>query len=360
MSGRREDSRRSPIPNGTPGRRGRNEEEELVEGFRRISSLSQQDLEIAQEAERDDDFLSARKPLEITDPDTKGDPCPPIPIKMVRGSFRHVLGVREICSKSGAFIHRTIELRRKPGEPLGFYIRQGDGWERDQGIFVSRVTLGTDVDVFELLRVGDEIVKVNKVNIQGMSVEDVSALMHMTKRLIITVKVWTPLSKKKLSKSNLSAGSSSSKFSKSSKGESLQSLAVSGSAQDRKLSIHGRPSHQTNYKIANMIIGKSKDAITQPSSDAASSTSSETSSSSSQSRTKRSLKSPSSARRILSPIRESASDITSPYNSDSDLLDSPRSSRRSSRAASVVSWYDQRIVENTPPNSRSRKPSRAT
>ena len=43
-------------------------------------------------------------------------------------------------------------------------IKFGNGIDRDDGIFISRVTLGSLVDINNLLHTGDEILKVNKVS----------------------------------------------------------------------------------------------------------------------------------------------------------------------------------------------------
>ena len=154
---------------------------------------------------------------------------------------------------------------------LDFYIRQGDGWEREQGIFVSRVVLGTDVDVFELLRVGDEIIRVNKVDVRTMTIQDVSALMQMTRRLILTVKVLTPVTamavkRLAMNKDNNIQGlkSLSPRTSRPSRSEASMDSASNSSRQspdrrvssDRRLSNTSSLSHQANYKVANLVIGK--------------------------------------------------------------------------------------------------------
>ncbi|XP_001634804.2 uncharacterized protein LOC5514570 [Nematostella vectensis] len=339
----RTSQRRFTSPNGST-RSGRSrmgdDKEELIEQLRRFSSVSQEDFEKMRLAEKEDDFFAIRKATDITDPDTKSDPCPPLPIKLIHGTFRHILGVREACSKQGTFLQRTIELKRKPGESLGFYIRQGDGWEREDGIFVSRVVLGTDVDVFELLRVGDEIVKVNKVDVRTMGIEDVSALMQMTRRLILTLKVLTPISsmnRKLAMKDGTNASTKSSTgTTKTSRSASLPASAHmmvrdrgGRMVPDRRYSTASRLSHEANYKVANLVIGRNKDAL--PSAGNATAASPVTTPPPRQT-SRRSTKSPVHGKRTLSPIRESTTDLG---HSDVDER------ARSSRAASVVSWSDQ-------------------
>lgn len=352
------------IPSGFAGRTTAGSgDDQIIDQLRRVSSVSQEDFEKMRLAEKDNDFFELRKATEITNPDTKGDPCPPLPIKLIHGSFKHILGVREACSKNGTFLQRSIELRRKPGESLGFYIRQGDGWEREDGIFVSRVVLGTDVDIFELLRVGDEIIKVNKVDVRTMCIEDVSALMQMTRRLILTMKVLTPGAayRRKISKADSvrsTAASdpgirekvSSGRFA-GARSHSIAYGALPGnlggsspdqrrvSTADRRISSANKLSHQSNYKVANMVIGKNKDSTTLSQIPTPANAVSLVQKSSRQ----RSTKSPVAGRRALSPIRESIVDLQL-YNSDTEAgIGSPRNGRRSSRSgsASVVSWSDQ-------------------
>ena len=125
------------------------------------------------------------------------------PAKVVQGSFRHLLSVKEIFSKTGAFKYRTIEIHRNGDGDLGFSVRQGDGWEKQVGIYISRVSLGSIFDQYEILTVGDQIMQINKVDVTKMNVEDVIRLMHIPERLLVTIKMLTPFSKKRVEKSGI-------------------------------------------------------------------------------------------------------------------------------------------------------------
>lgn len=362
MAVRREEPRNCmPFSNGslpnsvsqTKGSKRKGPEDQLVERIRRISSLSHEDFIKMKDAEQQDDFFTTRKAQDITNPDTKGDGHSLLSIKIVPNSFRRLLGVKEICSKQGTFLHRTIDLPHKPGESLGFLIRQGDGWSRTDGIFISRLVLGTDVDNYELFRVGDEIIRVNKVDVRGMNVEDVSALMQMAKRLIITVKVLTPLSKKKLF---ALSNANSSNRTRSSVSQSPRTMKNS-TASDRLLQPSSNDSwrnvmspslsHRTNYKIANLAIGKATDSNTgmqllpHPQ------------------RPRSAGRSPTPGKRALSPIRETI-DHNSVQSEPNSILTSS-TGRRKSLLSANVSWSDQvRLNEHekstgTKSNSKSAK-----
>ena len=117
-----------------------------------------------------------------------------VEISLVEGSFRRIAGVREEADFSGSFILRTVEIRREPSQSLGFYIQEGDGWLRRDGVFISRVNLGSMVEVNGLLHVGDEVLKVNNVDVSSLSLDDVVLMMTVVRKLVLTIKVLTSMS----------------------------------------------------------------------------------------------------------------------------------------------------------------------
>ena len=112
-------------------------------------------------------------------------------ISLVEGSFRRIAGIREFADGSGTFVVRRVEILREPGKSLGFYVQQGDGWERKDGVFVSRVNLGSIVETNGLLSIGDEITGVNDIDVTQMPLESVAVIMRYVERLFLTVKVLT-------------------------------------------------------------------------------------------------------------------------------------------------------------------------
>ena len=132
---------------------------------------------------------NARETEEQSDHGTK--PKGKLEISVVEGSFRRIAGIREFADDSGTFVLRVVEILREPGESLGFYIRQGDGWDRSDGVFVSRVNLGSIVETSGLLSVGDEITKVNDIDVMHMPLETVTVIVRYVQRLFLTVKVLT-------------------------------------------------------------------------------------------------------------------------------------------------------------------------
>lgn len=151
-----------------------------------------------------EDVLQYAKDIINPDPSSKTTSSPQ-PAKVVRDSFKHLLSVKEAKSKTGAFKYRTVEIPRSGDEDLGFSVRQGDGWEKKDGIFISRVSLGSIYDKYEILAVGDELMQVNKVDVRKMTADDVIRLMYMPQRLSITIKMLTPFSHERLAKSGVTS-----------------------------------------------------------------------------------------------------------------------------------------------------------
>ena len=93
---------------------------------------------------------------------------------------------REILG--GAYLLRTVEINKIPGQTLGFYIREGDGVERREGIHVSRLMLGGMVEESGLIRIGDEILFVNNVDVTRKNLDEVYMILQIPIRLLITLK----------------------------------------------------------------------------------------------------------------------------------------------------------------------------
>ena len=87
----------------------------------------------------------------------------------------------------GSDVH-TVEILKQPGQTLGVYIREGDGRDRTDGIFISRIPDGSLVGNDDLLRPGDEIVRVNGVCVSNKSLDDVVVLMSIPRRLVLRLR----------------------------------------------------------------------------------------------------------------------------------------------------------------------------
>jgi len=106
----------------------------------------------------------------------------------VHGPNGPTMGIRSIETYADYTIIETVEVIKRPGQSLGFYIREGNGVDRATGVFISRIAPGSVVERNGLLRVGEEIVAVDSVDITRMSLDDVVILMSIPRRLVLTVR----------------------------------------------------------------------------------------------------------------------------------------------------------------------------
>ncbi|EDV23420.1 uncharacterized protein TRIADDRAFT_58026 [Trichoplax adhaerens] len=100
----------------------------------------------------------------------------------------NITSVTHIRDESGAYSISRVELMKTPGVSIGFYIRNGDGFDRLDGIFVSRIALGSVVDVNNLVQIGDELLNVNNVSVADMTLDDVVVLLRNPTKLSLTLK----------------------------------------------------------------------------------------------------------------------------------------------------------------------------
>ncbi|XP_066151839.1 rho GTPase-activating protein 100F isoform X2 [Euwallacea fornicatus] len=81
-----------------------------------------------------------------------------------------------------------VEIVKRPGQTLGLYIREGNGQERQDGVFISRIALESAVYNSGCLKVGDEILAVNLVDVTHMSLDDVVIIMSIPRRLVLATR----------------------------------------------------------------------------------------------------------------------------------------------------------------------------
>ncbi|KPM06628.1 rho GTPase-activating protein-like protein [Sarcoptes scabiei] len=81
-----------------------------------------------------------------------------------------------------------VEIIKRPGQTLGLYIREGDGIYTVDGVYISRIALESPVYQSGCLRVGDEILAINFVDISCMSLDDVVLIMSIPRRLILVIR----------------------------------------------------------------------------------------------------------------------------------------------------------------------------
>ena len=113
--------------------------------------------------------------------------------------LQHIVGLKKKVGKTGHHAVKTIEITKSSTEPLGFFIRLGDGLDRKRGIFVSRVSPGSVVEANGFLKVGDEILEVNREEVGGFGVDDVVKMIQIPRHLILTVRESSSSSRRRAS-----------------------------------------------------------------------------------------------------------------------------------------------------------------
>lgn len=89
----------------------------------------------------------------------------------------------------GAFLLRTVEILKHRDENIGIVIRLGNELDRWDGVFISQLVLGSMVEASGLIKLGDEILYINGVDISGKDLDEVTLLLKIPSRLLITLKI---------------------------------------------------------------------------------------------------------------------------------------------------------------------------
>lgn len=102
------------------------------------------------------------------------------------------MGIKHVEVVSENITLHTVEVLKRPGQTLGFYIREGNGKTAKKGVFISRIAEGSVVQQNGLLRTGDEIQAINSVDVTRTNLDDVVVLMSIPKKLILTIRSHRP------------------------------------------------------------------------------------------------------------------------------------------------------------------------
>lgn len=94
---------------------------------------------------------------------------------------------------SNEYVIRFIEIIKRPGQTLGLYIRtvtfEDPNGRSREGLVITKIDADSPIYDSQVLHVGDEILSVNLVEVQNISLDDVVIIMSMPKRLVLALRI---------------------------------------------------------------------------------------------------------------------------------------------------------------------------
>ncbi|GLV44424.1 Rho GTPase activating protein at 100F [Carabus blaptoides fortunei] len=174
--------RAPPVPNTRPA----HPPPMVIQGdFRKVSGISTEIFKQIETVENDHDATTAAA-LEAVE--RRGEMIVRILDPRHLGRAAGEAAKKFLSLQDAKHIVQLVEIVKRPGQTLGLYIREGNGIDRNDGVFISRIALESAVYNSGCLKVGDEILAVNLVDVTRMSLDDVVIIMSIPRRLVLATR----------------------------------------------------------------------------------------------------------------------------------------------------------------------------
>uniref|UniRef100_A0A1B6E2F1 Rho-GAP domain-containing protein n=1 Tax=Clastoptera arizonana TaxID=38151 RepID=A0A1B6E2F1_9HEMI len=158
----------------------------VVQGdFRKVSGISNEIFRQIETVENDHDATTAAA-LEAVE--RRGEMVVRLLDPRHLGRAASDVDKRYLALQDSKYSVHLVEIVKRPGQTLGLYIREGNGIDRSDGVFISRIALESAVYNSGCLKVGDEILAVNLVDVTRMSLDDVVIIMSIPRRLVLVTR----------------------------------------------------------------------------------------------------------------------------------------------------------------------------
>ncbi|KAF5284035.1 hypothetical protein FQR65_LT13617, partial [Abscondita terminalis] len=176
----------SPLRAPPPTTRSNHPPPMVIQGdFRKVSGISSEIFKQIETVENDHDASTAAA-LEAVE--RRGEMIVRILDSRHLGRSAGDAAKRFMSMQDAKHTVQFVEIVKRPGQTLGLYIREGNGIDRNDGVFISRIALESAVYNSGCLKVGDEILAVNLVDVTRMSLDDVVIIMSIPRRLVLATR----------------------------------------------------------------------------------------------------------------------------------------------------------------------------
>uniref|UniRef100_A0A8D9BH80 Rho GTPase-activating protein 100F n=1 Tax=Cacopsylla melanoneura TaxID=428564 RepID=A0A8D9BH80_9HEMI len=158
----------------------------IQDDFRKVSGISNEIFRQIETVERDHDANTAAELEEVER--TGGEMIVRTlnPRHLSKQALDHAK--RFFSLQDARHIVKLVEIVKRPAQTLGLYIREGNGQDRSDGVFISRIASESSVSTSGCLQVNDEILAVNMVDVTRMSIDDVVIIMSIPRRLVLVIR----------------------------------------------------------------------------------------------------------------------------------------------------------------------------